>query len=305
MAITFTQKAKLEGHEGPVTTLALFKNSNRIISGSRDQTVKLWDLDEAKLIKNFTGHDFFVGEIDISENEKLAASAAWDSSVIIWNLETLEEESRFKEHENDVLTVRFIPKKNYLISGGRDNSIKFFKPTGENSTNFSVSSPSHWITCIRFNPVNENQVIFSSWDKKVTITNINDSSKSDELIGHGSFIECLDISSDGSLCISGARDGMVLFWDLKLLKYLQFVDVNEHVKNLKIDSNNSWVYILSASKLTIYDLGTKEIIHELKPPQVENAEEENEMLSFTLSKDSLTLYTGCTDGCIYVWELTK
>jgi WD40 repeat protein len=38
------EKATLDGHTGEVTSVAISRDGRRVVSGSRDGTVKVWDV---------------------------------------------------------------------------------------------------------------------------------------------------------------------------------------------------------------------------------------------------------------------
>jgi WD40 repeat protein len=43
-AATGREKATLDGHTGKVTSVAISRDGKRVVSGSRDNTVKVWDV---------------------------------------------------------------------------------------------------------------------------------------------------------------------------------------------------------------------------------------------------------------------
>ena len=76
-------------------------NSQQIISGSEDNTVKIWNL-EGKLIDTLTGHQATVKAIAISPNQQYLASVDDNGKIILWqqnnhtwqHLQTLQGHNR-------------------------------------------------------------------------------------------------------------------------------------------------------------------------------------------------------------------
>ena len=85
----------LRGHNGWVTSLAVGQSGNRplLISGSRDKSLIIWDLDlegsvqeevdskEERLVgkplKSLTGHNHFVSCLSITSDNKHVLSGSW------------------------------------------------------------------------------------------------------------------------------------------------------------------------------------------------------------------------------------
>ena len=74
----------LEGHTGPVWTIAFSPDGKILASGSNDKTVKLWDISTGKLIHSLEGHRGGVLTIAFSPDGKILASGSEDKTVKLW-----------------------------------------------------------------------------------------------------------------------------------------------------------------------------------------------------------------------------
>ena len=109
----------LKGHTAAVLDLEFSPDGKYIASGSRDNTVKLWNL-EGKAIATFQGHQTLIRDVAFSPNGKYIASASGDNTVKIWNLEG-EELSTFKGHNAAIRGVAFSPDGKLVASASEDS----------------------------------------------------------------------------------------------------------------------------------------------------------------------------------------
>ncbi len=66
-------------------------DSNYVVTGSRDKSVKLWELSTGREVRSFLGHDFSVTSLDVSRDGKYLLTGSNDESVKLWEMETGKE----------------------------------------------------------------------------------------------------------------------------------------------------------------------------------------------------------------------
>ncbi|GMH45375.1 hypothetical protein BSKO_13332 [Bryopsis sp. KO-2023] len=89
-------------HGHMATVSSLTVCGDVIASGSEDFTVRLWGLSSGQCIRSFVNHKDWLGCVDL--NGKLGVSGAWDKTVKVWN--AAEEEECLQS-----LNVSSIPQK--------------------------------------------------------------------------------------------------------------------------------------------------------------------------------------------------
>lgn len=77
------------GHTEPVYAVALTPDGTKLVTGSFDTTVRLWDVatgKEEKVFSGPTGHTKMVQSVAITPNGRLIASGAADGSLRFWDI---------------------------------------------------------------------------------------------------------------------------------------------------------------------------------------------------------------------------
>ena len=83
---TGTFVATLTGHVGSVYQVAWSPDSNFLVSGSKDSTVKLWSIKNTKkAITTLPGHEDEVYALDWSPSASSVASGSKDRTIKIWS----------------------------------------------------------------------------------------------------------------------------------------------------------------------------------------------------------------------------
>ncbi len=77
----------LEGHSGPVISLAFSRTGDVLASASHDRTARLWDIAARKQLKLFAGHDRALSGLAIAPDGKTLATASFDKTIRTWDVE--------------------------------------------------------------------------------------------------------------------------------------------------------------------------------------------------------------------------
>ena len=63
-------------------------DGRRIVSGSSDNTVAVWDLESGALIHRLAGHQGWVSSVAVSPDGRRIVSGSDDKTVAVWDLES-------------------------------------------------------------------------------------------------------------------------------------------------------------------------------------------------------------------------
>ena len=105
--------SKRYGHTDWVTTVA-YLNDGRILSGSMDKKLSLWEKGIVKC-QDLVGHNGSISKVQVDSNN-VAISAAYDSSLLVWKLDGAEcVQGLFNGHKDAVLEFKWV---NSLCASG-------------------------------------------------------------------------------------------------------------------------------------------------------------------------------------------
>src|SRR5262245_39866479 len=75
-------------HTGWVESVAFSPDGTRVLSGSWDNTLKLWDVATGRLLRTFSGHSKEVKSVAFSPAGTRALSGSWDRTLKLWDAST-------------------------------------------------------------------------------------------------------------------------------------------------------------------------------------------------------------------------
>jgi WD40 repeat protein len=87
---TATLVAPLQGHAGPILSVAFSPTGNYVLTGSSDGTARLWDTAAGNIIAVLQGHTDSVVSVALSTDGKYALTGSIDSSARLWDIQNID-----------------------------------------------------------------------------------------------------------------------------------------------------------------------------------------------------------------------
>ena len=205
-----------EAHKECVYTLQFF--GKWLVSGSRDKTLRVWDLDTRRLRGSpLAGHTQSVLclQFDPTKEEDVIISGSSDTSVIVWRFSTGQKIHEIPQaHRESVLNLRFDHR--YLVTCSKDKLIKVWNrhellPLDADypkvNPNGTAKIPSYIVDTSSMSPSALEAKIASRQIKPLqpyTLIMVLD--------GHGAAVNAIQI--DGDLIVSASGDRFIKLWRL-------------------------------------------------------------------------------------------
>ena len=107
-------KCSMDGHRGDVCALSFFNNGDNLISGARDNTMKIWSIDLAREEREVKGkvHNadvrriIFINPDENKEGKQYFASAGLDGLIKVWLLGSIDDVAGLQSVEDQALGAK-------------------------------------------------------------------------------------------------------------------------------------------------------------------------------------------------------
>ena len=204
----------LQGHTGPVTCVALTPDAKYAVSGSKDCSVRVWDVATGREVACFLGHGGTISDIDVLPDGKRVLSVA-DGSMILWELRTANVIRRFRLKSAGRISVS-PDGKQAVCSGdldGKGGVCLFELATEKKLGHAATGTSSADIKALDYSPDGKH-ALCGMYDSTLRLVNLETFSEVKRLPGHSQRVTGVAISREGRRAVSGSWDQKIRIWDL-------------------------------------------------------------------------------------------
>ena len=151
------------GHSGWVNAIVV-TSGGMVISGSSDNTLKVWNPETGKEISTITGHAARIRAIALLD-DKWVISGSDDFTIKVWDLETTEELVTLTGHTRAVRAVAAL-SDGRVISGSSDNTIKVWNLETQ-KVEMTLRGHQGWVNAVSV--LSDQEIISGSSDNTIKI----------------------------------------------------------------------------------------------------------------------------------------
>jgi serine/threonine protein kinase len=296
---------QLDGHLDWVWAVAFSRDGRRALSGSKDATVRLWDVETGAQQACLEGHEAEVVSVAFSADGRRALSGSIDKTVRLWDLESGREVRSFRGHTDNVVSVAFSGDGAQTLSASRDGTIRIcdLESGGEArrilslmeivGLAFSSDGLTALGTCIRsptrLLPVPKNTVRLWALESGRELRRFE---------GHADLIWSVALSPDGRRALSGSEDHSVRLWE---------VDNGREICRLQGHTGWAWTVAFSPDgrqALSGGDDKTLRLWNLEKGMEIGRLEGHTDWVScVAFAPDGRTALSGSNDQTLRLWRL--
>jgi tricorn protease-like protein len=117
----------LAGHSDRGTAVAVTADGRYAVSGSADETLKVWELETGREVRALAGHLYWVMAVEMTPDGRYAVSGSNDKTLRVWELETGREARALARHSDCVRAVAVTQDGRYAVSGSDDRTLRVWE----------------------------------------------------------------------------------------------------------------------------------------------------------------------------------
>lgn len=217
-----------QAHDGGVNSIRVTRDGQILISGGADNSAKIWDLRERKLLKSLEGHTAAVKSVVITPDGTIAYTGGEDQSVRAWDVASGECLVQFEGVGGSVESLDLSPDGKFLLAGGWDMAL-WDAATGQRLLAYQGHDSD--VVSVRWSP--DGQLALSGGsDSTVRLWQVMTGKCLKVLEGHTGIVRTLAPTTDGRFALSAStnmwgRPGRLRLWDLASGENLAVLDGHE------------------------------------------------------------------------------
>ncbi|KAJ2414593.1 hypothetical protein GGI10_002277 [Coemansia sp. RSA 2530] len=237
----FRKLVRCHGHKLGTFSVMFDKTGQRMITGSEDFLIKIWSTETGYLINTLKGHQGFVNDMVLNNENTLLASASTDGTTRVWDLQTGEPRAVLVVNRagrrKSINAVRFSPSPcpeiRYLATTCDDGLCRIYRWDRDqltfDTTPFTIDGrfgARDSIKSIAFNHTGSRLALATGAGYISIYSTIAETASTNtnpithwgvprllrRIAAHESNVSTLAFSSDGQMLLSGSRDGTVKVW---------------------------------------------------------------------------------------------
>src|ERR1044072_6860996 len=287
--------AVLDEHKDYVQGVAMTADGRLAISGSADNTVRVWEVETSKCVATLEGHTQAVYGVAITADGRRAVSGSFDKAVRLWEIETGKCLAALEGHLETVMGVAITADGRVAISGSADNTVRVWDL--ETSDCIILEGHTHMVYGVAVT-ADGRRAVSGSGDKTLRVWDTETGECLGTLEGHTNSVLRVAVTGNGSLVVSGSLDNTVRVWNLKSGKCRAALEGHtDSVLGVAVTADGRRVVSSSSDKtVRVWDIETGKCLAAL--------EGHTDMVyGVAVTADGRRAISGSLDNTVRVWKL--
>jgi WD40 repeat protein len=287
----------LQGHIGMVTAVAVTPDGGYIVSGSRDATLRVWDLVTGETKRTLLGHTGPITAVAVAPDGDYVISSSYDRTLRVWDLATGQLKSTLCGHIDRISALAVTPDARHIISGSHDRTLRVWDlATGQFESMLRGCRPGS-IRAVAITP-DGCHIVAGCTDAALRVWNVSTGQLQSTLRGHTNRVSAVAVIPGTCHVISGSHDRTLRVWDLATGQTKS--TLRGHTGSIRaVAVTPDGRHVVSGSTdamLRIWELATGQLKRTLRGHT-------DMIFAVAISIDGRCAVSGSHDGTVRLWDL--
>ena len=281
-------------HAASVLEVNFSPDGQTLASASMDNTVKIWNVADGKLLKTFSDSNW-ISSVSFSPNEQIVATACADKTVKIWSLNHDQPPKVLQGHTDTVMDVSFNKEGNLLASVSKDGSVRLWN-TRTWKLQRIFQTPGAQIYGVSFSP-DSRLIASSSGDSPIRLWTLNSSTPTKPELVKKSGLN-VRFSQDGQTIAAAGQDGVIRLLNKKGVPLEELRGHQQSAGTVRFNPTDSNMLVSGSLDGTIRVWDRRGI----PSPNHKLANKVSKLAFNPVNTNVINLASGHEDGTIRLWK---
>jgi WD40 repeat protein len=198
----------LAGHQGLVMAVAVLPDG-RVVSGSTDATLRVWDVESGQALVTLAGHQGFILAVAVLSDGRVVSGSA-DKTLRVWDVESGQVRATLAGHQGGVRAVVALPDGR-VVSGSADKTLHVWDVESEQI----LATLTGHDDCVRALAVlPDGRVVSGCSDRALRVWDVESGKARATLEEHQGGVRAVAVLPDMRV-VSGSADKTLRVWDIE------------------------------------------------------------------------------------------
>lgn len=207
-----TERLSFSSHRA-VASAHFSPDGNLVVTGSWDNSAKIWDAKTGHVIHKLTGHESLVNTACFSPDGASILTASDDGTARLWSVESGKVTAVLQGHTDRVRFATYSPDGLLIVTTSSDKSARLWD--GKTHAFLREFRGHEWaVLCADFTRDGK-WLVTGSDDKEARIWDVKTAEVLHKLKGHTASITSVSFSPDAARVLTGSHDQSAKLWDIE------------------------------------------------------------------------------------------